>query len=861
MASNPIIATVVTITGRAWVREPNGLERELKVGDVLRSNEIVVTVGNSSVEIVSVDGRSHRVEANSQTLLDDNLLATPSSGTDENAVNISTIERILQALERGLNIDELLEDPAAGLDASGGAGNSFVRLLRISESDSALPAVSLSLTDTNESDFSLTSILNENLALLSSGSDGSTGAASNSAPVANADSACVNEDATVSTTTVTGVLANDTDDDSGDTLTVSAISGSQGSGTVGGTTQGTYGSLTLNADGSYSYSPNNANAQALGAGQTATETFTYTVRDSQGATSTSTLTFTITGTNDAPVAQPDSVSTLEDTALTFSVLGNDSDIEGNTLSITSFTQPANGSVILNADWTFTYIPNANYNSALTFGTIVDSSLGLPGNTARIEASWVANAGDYVLAPPRSLTGNGLTFLGRLPNGDAIFRVNNGDDAPASVNIFGARANPDYTINMPANSAAIINVGNVADGTSYSYSIGGSTATAGSTRLNLIGGPDSFTYTISDGNGGTDTTTVSINVQSVNDAPQANTDSASIDEDNSLNSINVLANDIDVERNFLQVSSASVNSQQGTVSINPDGTLKFIPATNFNGTATISYVVTDSRGATATGSLNVNVNAVNDAPVNTTPSSINVTPGQTTVLNGLSISDADAGTNPVKVSFSANDSIFSATSTTGVSVIGSGTGSISLQGTQSAINNFLAADFLTYTNTTGTQGAYSMTMSTDDLGNAGSGDNLITSTVIALNHIINGTSGNDTINSGSGTDIINGGAGNDIINGGDGNDSLDGGTGSDLLSGGNGNDVLSLSNDGTWSSGFVAVNTGSPGHPGSGAQANIIGGIINSDVLDGGSGTDTVRGTANNDILFLKDDITPTPVSG
>ena len=57
-------------------------------------------------------------------------------------------------------------------------------------------------------------------------------------------------------------------------------------GTVGAAKAGTYGSLTLNADGSYSYVANNANA--LAAGQTATDTFTYTVRDAAGATSTAT---------------------------------------------------------------------------------------------------------------------------------------------------------------------------------------------------------------------------------------------------------------------------------------------------------------------------------------------------------------------------------------------------------------------------------------------------------------------------------------------------------------------------------------------------------------------------------------------
>ncbi|WP_124962391.1 Ig-like domain-containing protein, partial [Sulfurisoma sediminicola] len=139
----------------------------------------------------------------------------------------------------------------------------------------------------------------------------------NDAPVGVNDTGAVNEDATVTATAATGVLANDTDVDSvanGETKVVSAITG----GTVGGATTGTYGTLTLNADGSYSYTANTASAQALGAGQTATDAFTYTVRDTAGATSTATLTFTVTGTNDAPVADLNAggAGTNETTAFT-----------------------------------------------------------------------------------------------------------------------------------------------------------------------------------------------------------------------------------------------------------------------------------------------------------------------------------------------------------------------------------------------------------------------------------------------------------------------------------------------------------------------------------------------------------------
>ncbi|MDB5814738.1 MAG: hypothetical protein JWN23_1855 [Rhodocyclales bacterium] len=127
-------------------------------------------------------------------------------------------------------------------------------------------------------------------------------ALTNTTPTANADSANVTEDVPWIMTADAGVLANDTDADTGDALTVSAVSFGTTAGTVGTALVGTYGALTLTADGSYSYLANQAAAEALGAGQTATEIFNYTVQDSAGATSATTLTFTVTGTNDAPVA-------------------------------------------------------------------------------------------------------------------------------------------------------------------------------------------------------------------------------------------------------------------------------------------------------------------------------------------------------------------------------------------------------------------------------------------------------------------------------------------------------------------------------------------------------------------------------
>ncbi|EWY37086.1 hypothetical protein N825_21815 [Skermanella stibiiresistens SB22] len=112
----------------------------------------------------------------------------------------------------------------------------------------------------------------------------------NNAPVANADTATVSKDGILAATGA--VLANDTDAD-GDTLTVSEVRGSASN--LGHAINGTYGSLTLGADGSYSYTLANGatNVRALVAGQAVTDTFTYSISDGKGGTAGSSLTVSI----------------------------------------------------------------------------------------------------------------------------------------------------------------------------------------------------------------------------------------------------------------------------------------------------------------------------------------------------------------------------------------------------------------------------------------------------------------------------------------------------------------------------------------------------------------------------------------
>src|SRR5439155_308826 len=155
------------------------------------------------------------------------------------------------------------------------------------------------------------------------------------------------EDTTL-TVVVPGVLANDTDVD-GDTLNAVLVS------------QPTHGSLALNSNGSLSYVP--------AANYNGPDSFTYQANDGQADSGIATVRITIIGVNDAPVAVNDSYSTAEDTTLNVvapGVLANDSDVDGDTLSAVLVSQPTHGSLTLNSNGSFSYVPAANYNGSDSF---------------------------------------------------------------------------------------------------------------------------------------------------------------------------------------------------------------------------------------------------------------------------------------------------------------------------------------------------------------------------------------------------------------------------------------------------------------------------------------------------------------
>src|SRR5439155_11127960 len=102
---------------------------------------------------------------------------------------------------------------------------------------------------------------------------------------------------------------------------------------------------------------------------TCTTIFTYQANDGTSNSNLATVTLTVTAVNDAPVANGDSYSTSEDTPLTVAatgVLTNDTDIDGDLLTAALVGSPTSGTLAFNANGSFTYTPNANFNGTDSF---------------------------------------------------------------------------------------------------------------------------------------------------------------------------------------------------------------------------------------------------------------------------------------------------------------------------------------------------------------------------------------------------------------------------------------------------------------------------------------------------------------
>ena len=438
-----------------------------------------------------------------------------------------------------------------------------------------------------------------------------------------------------------------------------------------GTSAGVYGSFSVNsATGTWTYTLDNTktSVQALALDETVSETFEILSDDGFGGTDTLSVSVTVIGTNDAPIAINDSAVTGEDLSVTINILGNDTDIDGTTLTITT-ASAANGTVVVNGDGTVTYTGNQDFNGIDTISYTIADEIGAESSaTVTVDVAEI-NDNPQAVLDFASTTEEGVVIINVLANdidldGDSLtVIVANSTKGATTINADGSITyvpNVDfngvdtifYTITdgeYTSSSTVLLNISAVNDApeaindtaatdedTSVTIdvlandtdldgdalTVSSASATNGTVTINAdntvsyvgnqdFNGIDILTYTIADGDGLESTAQVAVTVTPTNDAPYAINDAATADEETLIN-INVLENDSDLDGDSLTVISASALS--GAVIIKPDSTIDYIGNTDFNGIDTITYTISDGNGGTAVAEVTVGVALVNDAPV-------------------------------------------------------------------------------------------------------------------------------------------------------------------------------------------------------------------------------------------------------
>ena len=421
----------------------------------------------------------------------------------------------------------------------------------------------------------------------------------NDAPVARADTAVTLEETQLAANAAHGVLANDSDVDADTTLSVTQLSIAGVAGTfAAGTTASIPGAGTLmvNADGSYTFTPA---ANYNGAVPVAT----YTVSDGQ-LTTTATLSLSVTPVNDPPVAGNDLASTPINTPVTVAVLANDTDADGDPLIVSNPTlaNPAQGTVVVNADCTLGFTPANNFGgTAVITYTVADGQGGT--STATVNINVGANT------PP---TG---TDSARTVAEDRAYTVQAADFGFADVDSGQMLANVRIDT-LPGAGTLLLSGVAVATG----QVISAADVAAGHLVLvpvaNAFGSPYAkFTFTVQDTAGAHDNApnTFTLNVTSVNDVPAAVADSVSAVEDQPFVGMLGTNDPLSVDGGNVFALVPASGPAHGTLVLAADGSFTHTPSPDHHGADTFTWLITDADGDVSTAVVSINVASVNDVP--------------------------------------------------------------------------------------------------------------------------------------------------------------------------------------------------------------------------------------------------------
>ena len=397
----------------------------------------------------------------------------------------------------------------------------------------------------------------------------------NCPPVANGDVATTTEDTPV----VIPVPSNDTDSN-----------GNLDNTSVTVTNPPSHGTATIDpVTGEITYTPNpNFNG---------TDTLIYSICDTGMPVicDTALVIITVTPVNDAPVANEDTATTDENTPVVIHTPSNDTDPDGNLdiTSVTVVTPPSNGTTTIDpVTGEITYTPDPGfYGTDTVIYSICDTGMPVLCDTALI-----------------IITVNPVND-GPVANGDT---ATTDEDVPVVIHvpsndtdIDGNLDNTSVTVTTPPSNGTVT-VDPVTGEITY-------------TPDPDFNGTDTLIYSICDTGMPVlcDTAMVIITVNPVNDAPEANEDTATTDEDVPV-VIGVPSNDTDVDGNLDETSVTIVTPpSNGTVTIDPvTGEITYTPNPNFNGTDTLIYSICDTGMPVLcdTAVVIITVNPINDAPV-------------------------------------------------------------------------------------------------------------------------------------------------------------------------------------------------------------------------------------------------------
>jgi len=341
-----------------------------------------------------------------------------------------------------------------------------------------------------------------------------------------------------------------------------------------------------------------------------------------------TVSITVRPVNDPPVANAQTVTTNEDTSVVITLTGSDTETPANQLMFAVATPPAHGSLTGVAP-NVTYTPNANYNGPDSFTfTVTDrgdpDNCGTPSATCAAAKTSVAAIVSITVNPvndPPTASSQNVSTNEDTPKGVTL----NGGDIDSTNLSFTVASGPSHgTLSA---TSGVMSCTPVANGTGTP----GATCSAYVTYTPApnYNGPDSFTFTVSDGALASNTATVSITVYPVDDAPTTAGQSVTTDED-TPKSITLSASDIDStavsftvtggpSHGLLSATSGAmtcvaVSNDTGTPGANCSVTITYTPAANYNGPDSFTYTVGDGSLSSSPATVSITVNPVNDPPV-------------------------------------------------------------------------------------------------------------------------------------------------------------------------------------------------------------------------------------------------------